>query len=66
MAVVEQLQALVGGASGHSAAPREPVAARRTRRATPAAVLQPVPVLAGSTARRGSQFPLDDSEFKEF
>ncbi len=76
MVVVNQLQALVGGDSGRPAAPRKTIAAIQPRRALadntrrlraePPAALKPVPVLAGSTARRGSEFPLDDSEFKEF
>ena len=74
MAVVEQLQALVGGGSEHSARSRKPDAT--TRPATPRRVqnkprLRPAaparkPALTGVGARNAGEFPLDDSEFKEF
>jgi len=73
MAVVEQLQALVGAGSGHSAVSRKPIATDRrpaaqpvqsTRRSFPATAPQRKP--APATKRNAAEFPLDDSEFKEF
>jgi methyl-accepting chemotaxis protein len=77
MTVVEQLQALVGAGSGHSAMPRKSAARNRQPaaqavgkiRRLPGAAATPgnsAPVPAGATARRSDEFPLDDSEFKEF
>jgi methyl-accepting chemotaxis protein len=64
MAVVEQLQALVGAGS-HSAAYQKPVAARRL----PARETRRLRTATGSPRKpafTGADFPLDDSEFKEF
>jgi methyl-accepting chemotaxis protein len=75
MAVVEQLQALVGGGSEHTARARKPVARARAVAARPvqskprlrAAVSAPhKAALTGVSARNAGEFPLDDSEFKEF
>jgi methyl-accepting chemotaxis protein/methyl-accepting chemotaxis protein-1 (serine sensor receptor) len=74
MAVVIRLKGLVGAASGPSALlSRAPVAARRppvrsSHRPPAATAAQPKTALAltGASARRSSEFPLDDSEFKEF
>jgi methyl-accepting chemotaxis protein len=75
MAVVEQLQALVGAGSGHSAVSRRPIATARPVAARPvqnkprlraAASAPRKPALTGVTARNAGEFPLDDSEFKEF
>jgi methyl-accepting chemotaxis protein len=75
LAVVDQLQAMVGGSSGHTARFRKPVAAKQTpavRRAHSKPRLRPAPsaphkpALRAVTARRAGEFPLDDSEFKEF
>ena len=76
MAVVQQLQALVGASgSGHpDAASQKPRATRQTaaaqpvqnRRQHPAMSSSRKPVLASVGAGRGAEFPLDDSEFKEF
>ncbi len=75
MAVVEQLQALVGASSEHTARARKPVATARAGAARPvqskprlrAAVSAPhKPALTGVSARNAGEFPLDDSEFKEF
>jgi methyl-accepting chemotaxis protein/methyl-accepting chemotaxis protein-1 (serine sensor receptor) len=76
-AVVELLQALVGGSSGHSTVSPKPMAAKRTspvrgvpsnRRlhTTKAATRIQAAVPAGAAGRRPGEFPLDDSEFKEF
>jgi methyl-accepting chemotaxis protein len=77
LAVVEQLQVLVGVDSGHSALSPMPIASKRPPaarpvqsnrglRATTAAPRKPAPVLTAATARNAAEFPLDDSEFKEF
>jgi len=75
MAVVQQLQALVGGASNPSAAFRRPTGAiqppvahpaRSIRGRQTAAVAPRKLAVAGVFARKGAEFPLDDSEFKEF
>jgi methyl-accepting chemotaxis protein len=79
LAVVEQLQAMVGAGSGPAAVSRRPavVAAQRPpavrsvqiTRGLPAgkgASRKPAPALAGASGHRGGEFPLDDSEFKEF
>jgi hypothetical protein len=76
-AAVDQLQALVGSDPGYPAASQEPIAARRppaarpvqnTRRLQPGAAALPKPAsaLTGAIAGRAAEFPLDDSEFKEF
>jgi methyl-accepting chemotaxis protein len=77
MAVVERLQTMVGAASsGPAAAARRPVAARhlppvrpvqtRASYSTSDAPHKPVAVLTSGLSRRAPEFPLDDSEFKEF
>ena len=76
-AVVEQLQALVGAGNGHSAASPTPMVTKRAPAArsvqsarrlhtTKAAPRIQAAVLTSATARRPGEFPLDDSEFKEF
>jgi methyl-accepting chemotaxis protein len=65
MAVVGQLQALVGAGSVVTIRPpavRPVQSARRVHAATAA----PRKALAGAHARKPAEFPLDDSEFKEF
>jgi len=62
MAVVKQLRELVGADSGDSGALRKPVAPKRIA----GAVRQRRPEFAGVTSRNAVEFPLDDSEFKEF
>ena len=75
MAVVRQLQALVGSASSRPAASLKQPAAKRLSNARSAQISarhavtslphrNPQAVLAGT--RAGAEFPLDDSEFKEF
>jgi methyl-accepting chemotaxis protein/methyl-accepting chemotaxis protein-1 (serine sensor receptor) len=75
MAVVAQLQAMVGGASGESAGkykpqhnapsrPSQPV--QKIRSPRPSVVTAHKPAMAGAGTRRTPEFPLDDSEFKEF
>jgi len=77
LAVVEQLQALVGASSGPSAVARKAEPAKRpptvravqiSRGLPPAKSLtrRPAPALAGGGGHRPGEFPLDDSEFKEF
>jgi methyl-accepting chemotaxis protein len=65
MTVVQQLQALVGAGSVVTIRPpavRPAQSARRVHAATAA----PRKALAGAHARKPAEFPLDDSEFKEF
>jgi methyl-accepting chemotaxis protein len=64
MAVVEQLQAMVGGGSEHTARSRKPVATKRPPAARASAPRKAA--LTGVSARNAGEFPLDDSEFKEF
>jgi len=75
LAVVWQLQALVGaGSSDHAASrrfvmPRRTVAAARpvqNQHRPHAATAFRKPVLTGGRARAAAEFPLDDGEFKEF
>ena len=78
MAVVVRLQALAGAGPAHSmqsAAIRRPVsetrqpASRQARNAShslPATVASGKGPLTAVTARNAAEFPLDDSEFKEF
>ena len=75
MAVVEQLQALVGAGSGQSAVSRKPIGPKRRPTAPPVQSARALrtampaprkPALAGATARNAAEFPLDESEFKEF
>jgi methyl-accepting chemotaxis protein/methyl-accepting chemotaxis protein-1 (serine sensor receptor) len=70
MAVVDQLQALIGGVSSHVAVSRMPVAAKRAAAHLPKksrpAVSHRQPVQSGAGKRSAADFPLDDSEFKEF
>ena len=75
MAVVERLQAMVGADSGHSAPARKLVSTTRrpvvnpapaNRRLQPATAPSRKPALAAISARSAGEFPLDDSEFKEF
>jgi methyl-accepting chemotaxis protein len=63
MTVVKQLRELVGADSGDSGASRMPIAPRRL---PAAAARQRQAVLAGVSSRNAAEFPLDDSEFKEF
>lgn len=75
MAVVGQLQSLVGAGSTHHVTIRHPKAARHSPAPSPAA--KPARAPAGKSAQResapvgvgakhGSEFPLDDAEFTEF
>jgi methyl-accepting chemotaxis protein len=75
MAVVEQLQMLVKADSGHTAASRKlatrrlsPVVhrAQNHHRPHPAPSALRRPVLTSTGGRSAAEFPLDDSEFKEF
>jgi methyl-accepting chemotaxis protein/methyl-accepting chemotaxis protein-1 (serine sensor receptor) len=62
MAVVKRLRDLVGADSEDSVTFRKPVAPRRLA----TAVRQRRPEFAGVTSCNAAEFPLDDSEFKEF
>jgi len=74
MAVVQQLQAMVGASSHSAEVSRKPNAAKRTpatyspqrsgERLVASSARKPVAALVG--AGSGPEFPLDDSEFKEF
>jgi methyl-accepting chemotaxis protein len=76
LAVLERLQALVGGGAPYSTLSRRPIAAKRPPSARPVVhsnhSLRPAKsgtrnlVLTGAVARNASEFPLDDSKFKEF
>jgi methyl-accepting chemotaxis protein/methyl-accepting chemotaxis protein-1 (serine sensor receptor) len=74
MAVVEHLEALVGASSGHSASSRKAVVTKRPSAARPAQNGRQHPAISAArkpaaalvSARNGVEFPLDDSEFKEF
>jgi methyl-accepting chemotaxis protein len=75
MAVVAQLQGLIGASTGQSAMSRKPMAAKRPPAARPvknqgrqhaATSSTHVPAPVAVSARNGAEFPLDDSEFKEF
>ncbi len=77
LAVVEQLQAMVGAGSGASTVPRRAEPAKRpsavravqiSRGLPPgkSVARRPAPALAGGGGHRTGEFPLDDSEFKEF
>jgi methyl-accepting chemotaxis protein/methyl-accepting chemotaxis protein-1 (serine sensor receptor) len=76
LAVLERLQALVGGGAPYSALSRKPIATKRppaarpiihsNRSLPPAKPAARKLVLTGARARNVSEFPLDDSKFKEF
>jgi methyl-accepting chemotaxis protein len=77
LAVVEQLQTMVGAGSGASAVARRPEPAKRHSAVHPVQITRglpagkglarkPAPALAGGGGHRPGEFPLDDSEFKEF
>jgi methyl-accepting chemotaxis protein/methyl-accepting chemotaxis protein-1 (serine sensor receptor) len=76
IAVADQLRALVGGDSGNSSgakvsAPKlapviRAVQSHRSLAVPTAHARKPAGVLAGAIKRRAPEFPLDDSEFKEF
>jgi ABC-type transporter Mla subunit MlaD len=74
IAVVEQLQGLVGGGSGSSAVSKESIVTKRPPverpaqkpRRLPAASSWGAPVPVAVRARNRAKFPLDASEFKEF
>jgi hypothetical protein len=70
LAVVGQLQAMIGAGASASptgrTAPRPVTAARNNRAHRPAMVAARTPAMAAASPRRAPEFPLDDSEFKEF
>lgn len=75
IAVVERLQALTGADSPRTARSRKPVAPAPHRdsraiqnhpRLRTGHSAARKPALAGLNARNAGEFPLDDSEFKEF
>jgi methyl-accepting chemotaxis protein/methyl-accepting chemotaxis protein-1 (serine sensor receptor) len=75
MAVVAQLQGLVGASTGHSAVSRKPMVAKRPPAAHPvknygrqhaAALPARAQAQVAVSARNVSEFPLDDSDFREF
>ena len=75
MSVVDRLQALVGAGSGHAAASARPAAAKRTASVPAVRITRGLhaasgasrkPALASAGRRHSGEFPLDESEFKEF
>jgi methyl-accepting chemotaxis protein len=74
MAVVGQLQTMIGAGSSHhanakgAATSRRPAAPplRNTRQPQPVAIAAQITAPAAGKARSSAEFPLDDSEFREF
>jgi methyl-accepting chemotaxis protein/methyl-accepting chemotaxis protein-1 (serine sensor receptor) len=67
--VVEQLQAMIGGGSAPSARHAKPAAkvpVRNSPRSKIAVASSRTPVAAAVKTRTPAEFPLDDSEFREF
>ncbi len=76
LAVVEQLQTMVGAGSGPAAVSRRPESATRPPVTRPVQIARGLPAAKGASRKpalvgaggghRTGEFPLDDSEFKEF
>ena len=76
LAVVEQLRTMVGAGSGPSAVSRRPESAKRPPVTRPVQITRGLPAAKGASRKpalvsaggghRPGEFPLDDSEFKEF